>query len=535
MSSETKRVPVAGSERAPVAGAHAVGAADPAERVLVTVRVRPRQAGQMKAGQMKAAIAEAATALPGQRRQLSREEFEQSHGSDPGELARVEEFAHEHDLDVVEVSSPRRSVVLSGTVAALSVAFGVELRTYEHPGGSYRGRVGAVHVPEALAGIIEGVFGLDDRAQAQPHFQRAGLQAHAGGGSFTPPELARLYNFPPPPAGSLAGSGQCIAIIELGGGYRTQDLRKYFGQLGVPKPGVAAISVDRAHNTPSTPDSADGEVLLDIEVAGAVAPGARLAVYFAPNTDQGFLDAITTAIHDSHRKPSVISISWGSAESQWTEQAKKSFDEAFQAAAALGITVCAASGDNGSSDGLAGGRAHVDFPASSPFVLGCGGTRLAAAGAAISAETAWNDGPRSATGGGVSDTFDKPAWQAQANVPPSANAGGRVGRGVPDVCGNADPQTGYAVRVDGVDQVIGGTSAVAPLWAGLIAVLNQHLGQPVGYLNPLLYTRFSNGVLRDITQGSNGAYHAGAGWDACTGLGSPDGAKLLQALKGSSP
>ena len=282
--------------------------------------------------------------------------------------------------------------------------------------------------------------------------------------------------------------------------------------------------MDGGHNQPGS--DADGEVMLDIEVAGGLAPKSKVVVYFAPNTDQGFLDAIVTAVHDKRHKPSVISISWGGPESQWTDQALRAYDQAFQDAAALGVTVCCAAGDNGSTDGVGDGLQHVDFPASSPFALACGGTRLQGSGSTISSETVWNDGPDSASGGGISDFFDLPSWQAGAKVPPSKNPGGRVGRGVPDVAGDADPETGYFVIVDGQEAVIGGTSAVAPLWAGLIARLNQKLGATVGYLNPLLYSQLRSD-LHDITQGDIGAYIAAKGWDPCTGWGSPDGGKLL--------
>lgn len=286
--------------------------------------------------------------------------------------------------------------------------------------------------------------------------------------------------------------------------------------------------MDGGHNGPAS--DADGEVMLDIEVAGGVAPKSEIVVYFAPNTDQGFLDAILKAVHDKRHNPSVISISWGGPESQWTEQALQAFDQAFQDAATLGITVCCASGDNGSTDGVSDGLQHVDFPASSPFALACGGTRLQGSGSSISSETVWNDGPNSAGGGGVSDFFPLPSWQSTAGVPVSKNTGHHQGRGVPDVAGNADPETGYEVIVDGQDQVIGGTSAVAPLWAGLIARLNQKLGAPVGYLNPLLYTQLAPSSLNDITQGDIGAYKAAKGWDACTGWGSPNGGKILSSI-----
>jgi kumamolisin len=216
-----------------------------------------------------------------------------------------------------------------------------------------------------------------------------------------------------------------------------------------------------------------------------------------------------------------------------------SYDQAFQAAATLGVTICCAAGDAGSGDqdpanGKPDGLAHADFPGSSPSVLCCGGTRLVAGGGAIKNETVWNDDPiRSASGGGISDFFGVPAYQSATQVPPSANPGARVGRGLPDIAGNADPSTGYRVRVDGLNLVFGGTSAVSPLWAGLVALLNQHLKQPVGFLNPLLYGPLAEmGVCRDITSGDIGAYRAGAGWDPCTGWGSPNGVKLLEALAG---
>jgi len=265
-------------------------------------------------------------------------------------------------------------------------------------------------------------------------------------------------------------------------------------------------------------------------VVGAVAPGAKIAVYFAPNTDAGFLDAISTAVHDNTHKPSVISISWGGPEASWTAQAMTAFDSAFQSAAAMGITVCIASGDSGSSDGVNDGADHVDFPASSPHVLACGGTRLAATGSAISAESVWNDGAQGgAGGGGVSAVFALPAWQNGLQV--ALTAGGTQAlamRGVPDVSGDADPESGYDVRVDGSDTVIGGTSAVAPLWAGLIARINGATGRPVGFINPQLYANAS--ALRDVTTGNNGSFAAASGWDAASGLGSPNGSAVASAL-----
>ena len=519
-------------------GARSVGPAPKDERFEVTVRVRRRTPLQNKA-----ASGIQTNQLPGKRKYLTREEYAASHGSDPADLAKVEAFAKAHGLIVVESSPARRSVFLSGTAEQFAAAFGTSIEQYETDGGTYRGRTGPLTVPAELADVVEGVFGIDDRPVARPHFQRRkpapGLEPHAAGSSFTPPALAKLYNFPT----GVDGTGQCIAIIELGGGYRTADIKAYFQKLGLPVPKVRAVSVDGGKNRPSTPDGADGEVMLDIEVAAAVAPKVLIAVYFATNTTKGFIDAITRALHDTTNKPSVISISWGNPEKNWTAQAMTSMDEAFQTAAALGVTICCAAGDAGSGDenpdqlaqfgATPDGKAHADFPGSSPNALCCGGTKLIGSGANITSETVWNeDSLRSATGGGISDFFAVPAYQSEAQVPPSANPGGRKGRGVPDVAGDADPVTGYQVRVDGQEFVIGGTSAVAPLWAGLIALMNQKLGHPIGFLNPLLYAAPGKGTLRDITHGKNGAYSARKGWDPCTGWGTPDGLKLLQALGG---
>ena len=510
--------PVPGSERAPLAGAVAVGKTAPDQRLEVTVLLRRRDEQGLKA--------RAAAPTPGGH--MDHAAFVAAYGADPADIEKVAAFAASHGLTVVQSDRGRRTVILSGTAEQFEAAFDVELQDFEYDAGSYRGRTGAVHIPEELSGVVEAVMGLDNRPAAKPHFRlRSGLAPHTPGGpkSFTPPQLAKLYGFP---AGT--GKGQCIALIELGGGYRPADLKAYFSGLGVGQPKVTAVGVDHAANKPTgDPNGPDGEVVLDIEVAGAVAPKAHIAVYFAPNTDAGFLNAITTAMHDTTNKPSVISISWGGPESSWTAQSLAAFDSAFQAAAALGITVLVASGDDGSSDGVNDGKDHVDFPASSPHATACGGTRLTASGQTFT-EQVWNDGASGgAGGGGVSVAFEAPSWQSGLK---STRKGGQVSplakRGVPDVAGDADPQSGYEIRVDGQTAVIGGTSAVAPLWAGLIAIVNGASGKRAGLINPALYGAPT--ALRDVTAGDNGDFEAVAGWDACTGLGSPNGSAVAAAL-----
>lgn len=520
---QKQRVELKGSMRKAFSGARRVGPADPSERIQVTVFLRRGDARPFPP------VEEQGACPLRERKYLSREEFAPAFGARAQDVAAVRKFAQEYGLEVVSEIRARRSVILGGTVQAFGSAFETELGRWEHPSGTYRCRTGALTIPAELDGVILGVFGLDNRPQAKAHFRvRKKTSAQAGAVSYSPVQVADAYDFP----SGVNGSGQCIGIVELGGGYNTQDLQTFFSGLGIAMPTVTAVSVDGATNSPTgDPNGPDAEVELDIEVAGAIAPGAQLAMYFAPNTDAGFLDAVTTAIHDTTLKPSIVSISWGGPESSWTQQAMDSLNSACQDAATMGITVLVASGDNGSSDGVSSGTPTVDFPASSPYVIGCGGTTLELSGDTITEEDVWNDLSQNegATGGGVSETFAIPSFQSSANVPKAPN--GFVGRGVPDVAGDADPETGYNIVVDGQQTVIGGTSAVAPLWAGLIALINQSVGKNAGYLNPLMYTAGVESTMHDIVSGNNGAYSAGPGWDACTGLGSPDGGKLLNALK----
>jgi kumamolisin len=453
------------------------------------------------------------------------------HGADPKDMQAIEAFAHEHSLTVSERDPARRVIKVSGTAEAIQSAFGTQLQEHKIDAGTFRTRAGALSVPASIHPAIVAVLGLDNRPIAKPHFRRSKQPAASAAppaGTFTPTQLARIYNFPQ----GVTGAGQTIAIIELGGGYRAADLTTYFSSLQVKEPKISAVSVDGGVNKPG--GDADGEVMLDIEVAGAIAPGATITVYFAPNTDQGFHDAISTAAHDTVRKPSIISISWGGPEESWTAQARDAMNAALQDAAAMGVTVTVAAGDDGSTDGVSDGKQHVDFPASSPFALACGGTKLTDPGTKIPNEQVWNELAKKegATGGGVSNFFPIPDYQKAAGVPKNGDTG-FAGRGVPDICGDADPETGYLVRVDGKTQVIGGTSAVAPLWAALAALLNQQLGRPIGFVNPKLYA-LPGASFFDIVTGDNGAYKAGPKWDACTGLGSPNGVAIGQALAGTA-
>jgi kumamolisin len=494
--------PLAGSERGPLPdAAPAPEPLDPQARIDVTLMLRRAANGVV--------------------------------GADPADLNTVTQTLAGLGLEVRSADARSRLVRAAGPAALLSRVFGTDLqqvtsRAHDGRAVTHRYRTGALSVPAPLEGLVIAVLGLDDRPQARAQFRIAAAAAPAV--SYTPPQLGQIYRFP---AGT-DGTGQTIAIIELGGGFAPAELDTYFGGLGIATPSVTAVGVDGAANQPEQdPNGADGEVLLDIEVAGGLAPGANIVVYFAPNTDAGFLDAVSAAVH-ADPAPVAISISWGQNEDAWTAQARAALDSVFADAAILGPTVTAAAGDSGSTDGVTDGHDHADFPASSPHVIACGGTSLQAdpSTGTVSSETVWNDGAQGgATGGGVSDVFAQPAWQATAGVPTKPKGG----RGVPDVAANADPRTGYQVLVDGSSLVYGGTSAVAPLWAALIARLAQAAGRPLGLLAAQLYQGATPGQpapgFHDVTSGDNGGYSAGPGWDACTGLGSPDGTALLGVLQ----
>ena len=461
-------------------------------------------------------------------------EFAERHGADAADLELVTAEAARRGAQVVSADAATRQVRLRGGADLLAGLFGTSLSQVNPPDGvAHRYRTGELSIPAEWDGVVTAVLGLDDRPQASPRIAHPRAVAQ----SYSPPQLGQIYRFPP----DTDGTGQTIAIIELGGGYTQVDLDTYFTGLGLRTPSISAVGVDGAKNAPGGTDGADGEVMLDIEVAGALAPAATLVVYFAPNTDAGFVDAVAQAAHATPT-PAAISISWGASEDSWTAQARGALDDAMADAVALGVTVTAAAGDDGSADQVQDGRAHVDFPAASPHALACGGTRLVADAAtgAVTSETVWNNGAGGgATGGGVSGAFPLPDWQNGAGVPNRSGSARQTGRGVPDVAAVADPQTGYQVRVAGRDTVIGGTSAVAPLWAALVARFAQATGRPPGPLAPALYTAVRAGAVsrgfRDITAGTNGAYRAGPGWDACTGLGVPIGTDLLAALNTPQP
>jgi hypothetical protein len=536
-------VAVEGSERRPSPGARLVGPADARERMTVTIVLRRRLDGEPVPD-----FEHFLTTPPAERPRLSAEEFASRYGASPEDIEKVTDFAGKQGLTVESTDAARRAVVVAGTVEQMSKAFAVGLDTYEHEvvarrgdkpvTEQYRGRDGSIHIPKGLADIVVGVFGLDNRRITK---HNAADPPNTNPLAIT--TITSLYNFP-----TNSASGQTIGILSEAG-YMSSDISTSFG--GSP-PTVTDVTVDASND-----GSSDAETTQDIVIAAKAAPGASIAAYFTTYTQQGWVDLIGRVAHPQPGDPvcSVLSSSFyvANGDDSATLAAESvstswltAVTQAFQDAAIQGVTICIACGDTGTDSKVGDGNAHVQYPGSDPWVLSVGGTTIGNVSGSSFDEYVWNDPDPSdpnhwgTTGGGVSDFFGVPSYQSGAGVPPSINDGTHRGRGVPDVAANASLNAGYTgITVGGSSFTGNGTSASAPLWAGLIAVINAALGVNIGFVNPALYAIGSAGF-KDITgaagpadnaNGGVAGYPAGTGWDACTGWGSPNGVALLNALR----
>jgi kumamolisin len=538
--------PLDGSERRPSATARKIGPADPNEILTVTISIRRRPDGAPLPGHDELA----------RRPRLSEQEFARRYGASEEDIGEVAAFAVAHGLTVVETHAARRIMRVKGTASQMQAAFAVELGSYQHEtqprrGGkpeteTYRGRDGFVYIPDSLRSIVVGVFGLDNRRIVQAN----GTSDPNNTQPLSVPEVARLYNYP-----TNSASGQVIGILSFPfiGVYDPKDIAQYFANPGgsLTAPALNDVSVNGATNA-GVPS---GETTQDIEIAASFAPGAAINVYFTTHDQQGCLEAISRVAHpDPGDLPAtVLSNSYVMAQADdpagfakpihATSAFINAMSAAFRDAAIQGVTVCVASGDEGSESGIKDGQVHVQYPGSDPWVLSVGGTTIGNVSGSSFDEYVWNvwsGNNQGATGGGVSAFFPLPAWQADAGVPASLSPSRIRGRGVPDVAGNANNDSGYSGLICRGQPFVGeGTSASAPQWAGLIAVINAALCVNVGFVNPAIYALRGKGF-RDIVPGAgpadnghNGApgYPAGPGWDACTGWGSPDGQALLEALR----
>jgi kumamolisin len=544
-----RRVPLSGSRPVHPAGARFLrDQPDDRQVIGVTVVVRPR----CSTAWIARAARRMALRAPGERRYLGPDEFTQRCGAAPADLDKVAAFGRRFGLRVAERSADRWCVVLTGSIERMATAFAVTFATCEHgDGGPYRTHLDAVSLPIGIARLVVAVIGLDARPFVRLP-QRAFRTHSRRRKPVAPRALAAFYEFPH----RTSGHGQAIGIIELGGSFTRADVK---ASLGGRMPRITVVGVDGQRNSPysSSAFRRDWKLLcqppgrlspavvqrlsqsanrllsivettMDIELAAALAPEAHLVVYLAPPTFHGKYHAFTKAIADRRNHPGVVSCSFGLLETEVTRGYARAVNFALQAGSLKGITFCAATGDYGSGP-EAGRPPIVQYPASDPFVLACGGTSVRLG---TRRERAWREitfGRFMASGGGFSRQFARPRWAHEAQ-----KAFRHRGRGVPDVAAKADVNGGYRIVVGGAPMAMGGTSAAAPLWAALIARINEGIGTRLGLLTPWLYDKVSRPAIRDVPVGSTGVYRARPrGWDPCTGFGTPRGAELLRLLRPS--
>jgi kumamolisin len=478
------------------------------EDVLATAWLRPRRGGELDVDR---AILLGST-LPAQRSYAQRGELLAQTGADPSDVDVLRRYCERFKIQILSVDW--RTVTMTGSIHDLAEAFGATAGIYQlDDQRRFRGRSESLHAPAKITEILQGVFGIDE----WPRSHAVG-QIHPIAKPPSIEETVTRYSFP-----DADGSGQRVAIVQLRGEFKPGDFALCMQSQGVaPKPPLVK-RVDNAELTHAIETAKDLESAIDTQIVAQLAPGAQLIVYAAPDDERGLLDALRTSIFDEELSPSILTISFGHTEALWTPSALAILNELFTAAALLGVTVFCSSGDNG-AEVDAEGTAHVLAPASSPFAHACGGTQIAND---AGSEVAW---PK--TGGGFSECFAVPAWQRDAAAV-AASYKVAAGRGVPDV--SAESMPGHCVYIDGTQFSMGGTSAVAPMWAALTARLAQRLGHPLGFFAPLLYGAPARAALRAVTTGGNDRYQSAAGWNPCTGLGVPIGTALESLLTGKSP
>jgi kumamolisin len=497
----------------------------PREPVVLTIYLRHRQRVRRRPG--------SAADLAELSRRVSHRELEAERKQVlKRSIAEVRRFAKLHRMKVLEIDYLRRRVRLGSTASAVGQAFATHLKWSDESADSGRHYpVRKPSLPKRLGRIVHAVLGMDTRPLS---LGRLRSHAEAGGSDgLLPTEMARLYGLD----GIGRGAGQCVALIEPGGGYRDTDLAAACNAMRVPVPRIIPVEVGHGRNAPGADQKADLEVALDMQVVAGIAPEAQIAVYFTEAGAPGLVAGVCEAVHGPRVRPSVIVITWGQAEESWPPEARRALDAVLQDAVRLGITVVASSGDDFATDRMQDGQVHVDYPAASPYVLGCGGTliTLDATRTRIVKEVVWNE-LRQGTGGGVSSIYPVPAFQSGTTLPVSLNDGKSRGRGVPDVAAAAAQENGYRIVVEGAEVVNSGTSAVAPLWGAFIALINARRNKTLGFVNTELYAAPT--LFNPITSGTNAGgffkigYEAQADgrWNACTGLGTPKGPEIIAAL-----
>jgi len=475
---------------------------------------------------------------------LSHDEFVYQFGTIEDEVKLVADWAVANGLTLVEAHAGMATVKAQGTIHTFNQLFKITLETVTTDTRTYITHQGAISIPDEINDVVENILGLDNSItfQSYARLEPDTLSPSGTNGAVDPSiinapspiDLAAAYQYPTVQGGYTAqGANTCVGIVELGGGWTTQNLNSTFGRLSLSNPTIVDVSVDGGTNDPTDLGSS-GEVMLDIYCVGATALGAKIAMYFAPNTFQGFIDCILAAANDNTNNPSVLSISWGTIDTNWFGL-NAQFDTALQAAIVKGITTFVAAGDFGVC-ALSGAATYtVQYPTTSPYVISAGGTVVTINNDyTIASENAWGTaGGLYAGGGGVSTLYSVPSWQtglSSKTYPTPSSPVTLTGRAIPDVSAMA---TGYSFYY-GSPNYYGtfvGTSAVAPLLSGLMARLNSITGSKIGFVNSAWYAAKST-AFNDITVGDNHGgntvgYVATAGWDAATGVGSPIGVNIL--------
>jgi kumamolisin len=488
------------------------------------------------------------------RMHLTHDELRQKHGAIPAGVKLVESFARWHRLNITEMAAHRRSIQLSGRAEDVAKAFKTSFAEFELNGHRFYAPVQPPVAPRKWSGAVDFVLGLHNSKHSLPRRHSA---VHSQAVKASLHDLARAYTFP----WGLDGTGQTVGIIEFGGGFYSEDIVDLCTRLGTAAPRITVVTLGKGANRPASrgdvheflevvngnlhlaakaeqSDSflsaqSTAEVTMDIEIVAALAHAAHIVVYFASGEEQGLYHAIGSAVHDEKHRPDILSISWSMPEPTLSRSEMAAIEGVLHEAAHLGITVCASSGDAGALNGSDDGKPSVNYPASSPNCLACGGTSRRVDTAGAHEEIVWNTthcGVKGASGGGISERFRLPTWQKEAHIP--IGSGGNKGRGVPDVAGLADPRYGCELLIAGYTFASAGTSAVAPMWAALIARLNQARSRRCGHLHHALYQfgKERTAALHPVIKGNNGLYRAGEGWNACTGYGTPRGDELLKFL-----
>ena len=492
-----------------------LGMSDSNTEMSITIHLKPAAIEQYQA-ELNALFYK----TPSDRAYLSSESLQQYFVADEKGVKTLVNYLQSFGLQIQSVDIYKRLIVCNGNLDLFQRVFGIGFNDYKNElNHVYRVQDGEPNVPIELSNYISYIEGLHSiplqrskaSGTAQASNSDTSTDAFLG---YTPIELAEAYEFP-----EGDGDGETIGIIELGGTYIQSDMDKYFSDLGIETPTVYKVGVDANDIIQN-----DLEVTLDIQVIGALLPKASLVLFYG-NT---LITAIKEAIYNPKFKPSVLSVSWAGSEFNYSRAELTEMNQLCYQAALLGITIVAASGDQGAFNSK--NFLNVNVPASMPFVLACGGTKINIQDGQNKEEIVWNElaTKQGATGGGYSARFAIPSYQHQALEHYHMYQGNSMG--VPDVAANADASSGYKTLYKGRYFAEGGTSAATPVWASLLVRINQHLGYRLGHINEILYKQANTDVFRQITEGNNGHYPAASYWNPSTGLGSPKGKALLQSF-----